>query len=527
MDAILSSLIYPSAIIQYHWWYMHKILMVISEAPPIMSGISKVGARLKSGLEALGHQIDVLSVQDIPRLAIGEVRLSSMLWRAPKLLLRRLDEYDIVHIHGPVPTFSDVALLFSALRPNSSTPVVYTHHSEIDLRSLRLICDIYNYTHKQFARLADQVLVSTPAYAERLRRYVPDEYVSVVPWGVDDGWYDSHQQKNEQFTVLFVGQLRPYKGLDTLLGAMGRLRGVELQIVGGGHEEQHYRSLVAERGLDNVIFRGKLGDTELFEAFSRSHVIALPSTTHAEAFGLVLLEGMLARCVPVVSQLPGVTDVVGDAGFSFPVGNEAALATILARLRDDAQLLDEYSERARVRARQFSWQRTIGWHSALYDRLISLKRFGSELRTAEGPDSALGTLLRDTVSTLGASTGSIMMIDHDTEQLYVRAIAGLPVEFKNNLPQRLGQGIAGLVALRNQPLLLPQGFSAFAGLGEGMYLQRDHIQSSLSVPIRTTERTLGVINLSSHDDGAQFDADALDWLDTLGQRAGHLLRSSR
>jgi len=47
------------------------------------------------------------------------------------------------------------------------------------------------------------------------------------------------------------------------------------------------------------------------------------------------------------------------------------------------------------------------------------------------------------------------------------------------------------------------------------------------VPIRTTERTLGVINLSSHDDGAQFDADALDWLDTLGQRAGHLLRSSR
>lgn len=492
-----------------------------------MSGISKVGARLKSGLEALGHQVDVLSVQDIPRLAMGEVRLSSMLWHAPKLLLHRLDEYDIVHIHGPVPTFSDVALLFSALRPRAYTPVVYTHHSEIDLHGLRLICDIYNRAHKQLARLADQVLVSTPTYAERLRRYIPDEYVSVVPWGVDDGWYDTQQRKNGQFTVLFVGQLRPYKGLDTLFGAMGRLDGVELQIVGGGYEEHYYRSLVAERGLDNVVFRGKIGDTELFEAFARAQVIVLPSTTRAEAFGLVLLEGMLARCVPVVSRLPGVTDVVGDAGFSFPVGDATALASILARLRDDPELRQEYSQRARLRARQFSWQRTIGWHSALYDRLISLRRFGNDLHTAETTDNALSTLLHDTVSTLGATTGSIMMIDPSEEQLYVRATSGLPAEFKNNRPQPLGQGIAGLVALRNQPLLLPQGLVDFAELSGGKYLQREHIQSSLSVPIRTEQRTLGVINLSSHDDGARFDADALDWLDSLGQRAGHLLLASQ
>jgi len=500
---------------------MHKILMIISEAPPIMSGISRVGVRLKTGLEALGNQVDVLSVHDIPRLAIGEVRLSSMLWRAPRLFLRQLDEYDIIHIHGPVPTFSDVALLFSALRPGSKTPVVYTHHSEIDLHGLRLICDLYNYTHKQLARLADQVIVSTPAYAERLHRYVPEEYVSVVPWGVDDGWYDADKPKNDKFTILFVGQMRPYKGLDTLLGAMGRLQGAELQIIGGGHEEQHYRSLAAQRGLDNVVFRGKLNDRELFKAFSGAHVIVLPSNTRAEAFGLVLLEGMLARCVPVVSQLPGVTDVIGDAGLSFPVGDEAALAAAFASLRDDAVLRETLAGRARDRARGFSWERTAYWHDAFYDRLISLRRFKTALGGARS--TALDTLLHDTISTLDASAGSIMLLDQAKGRLHVRAADGLPAAVRDDLGQPLGQGIAGYVALHNLPLLVPDRLDLL-GTPEGAYLlQREHIRSSLSVPMRAGEEVLGVFNLSHFDQDRRFGGEELNWLATLARRAASLM----
>lgn len=486
-----------------------------------MSGISRVGVRLKTGLEALGNQVDVLSVQDIPRLAIGEVRLSSMIWRAPKLFLRRLDEYDLIHIHGPVPTFSDVALLFSALRPGSNTPVVYTHHSEIDLHGLRLICDLYNYTHKKLARLADQVIVSTPTYAKRLHRYVPEEYVSVVPWGVDDGWYDSNKLKNDKFTVLFVGQMRPYKGIDTLLNAMGQLRGVELQIVGGGHEEQHYRALAAARGLDNVVFRGKLNDQELFNTFSNSHVIVLPSNTRAEAFGLVLLEGMLARCVPIVSQLPGVTDVIGDAGLSFPIDDATALAEAVARLRDDVVLRETLAGRARDRARGFSWERTAFWHDAFYDRLIALRRFKTALGNERS--SALDTLLRDTISTLGASSGSIMLLDQQKGRLRIRAADGLPASVRNDPGQALGQGISGFVALHNLPLLVPDRLDLL-DTAEGTYLlQRDHIRSSLSVPMRSEGGVMGVFNLSNFDPDRRFGGEELNWLATLARRAASMM----
>ena len=61
-----------------------KILLVASEAPPIKSGISRVVAELQNGLEARGHEVDVLSSVDIPRYSIGEFRLSTLLFQWKK-----------------------------------------------------------------------------------------------------------------------------------------------------------------------------------------------------------------------------------------------------------------------------------------------------------------------------------------------------------------------------------------------------------------------------------------------------------
>lgn len=55
-----------------------KILLIISEAPPIRSGIARVADRLSRGLEDRGHQVDILSLRDVPRVERGEIRLSSM-----------------------------------------------------------------------------------------------------------------------------------------------------------------------------------------------------------------------------------------------------------------------------------------------------------------------------------------------------------------------------------------------------------------------------------------------------------------
>ncbi|MFW5941093.1 MAG: glycosyltransferase family 4 protein [bacterium] len=347
-----------------------KILMVISEAPPIKSGIARVADRLSNGLAASGHQVDILSLNDVPRWEWGEIRLSSMPLRI-NAIRKRLRNYDLIHLHGPVPTFSDVFLLGALSRQRP--PLVYTHHAPIDLRHFpyRLFAPPYNAVQERLARLADHVVVTTPTYGQCLSRHVPPEKLSVIPWGVDYDHFAAPIQKEGPFTVLFLGQIRPYKGLPVLLNAFRGVDNARLWIVGDGHRARASYRLAQELGLRNVTFWGRLPDVEMIERLRQAHVLVLPSVTRSEAFGLALLEGMAAGCVPVASHLPGVADVVGNEGFTFPAGNQYALHEILTRLGNDETLRQHHAELAQARARLYPWERVVFGYERIFTRLAA------------------------------------------------------------------------------------------------------------------------------------------------------------
>ena len=120
------------------------VLILTSEAPPIVSGISTCIDRLMSGLTDRGHRVEVLSSVEIPRLTLGELRLSSFLAHWPRIA-RQLGQFDVVNLHGPVPTMSDAFLRLSARLPDyGRSAIVYTHHSPIDIRGASRISTRYN-----------------------------------------------------------------------------------------------------------------------------------------------------------------------------------------------------------------------------------------------------------------------------------------------------------------------------------------------------------------------------------------------
>src|SRR3954463_492670 len=86
-----------------------RVLVLTSEAPPVVSGVSRCVDRLTTGLRERGHHVDVLSSAEFPRLVLGEWRLSSLAVRWP-MIARRLSRYDVVNLHGPIPTMSDAFL---------------------------------------------------------------------------------------------------------------------------------------------------------------------------------------------------------------------------------------------------------------------------------------------------------------------------------------------------------------------------------------------------------------------------------
>jgi rhamnosyl/mannosyltransferase len=335
-----------------------SVLVVTSEAPPVVSGISRCVDRVAAGMRERGHHVDVISSAQIPRFMVGEYRFSTLLFLWP-LLVRRFRHYDVINLHGPVPTLSDVFLILRRLFTSAATPVVYTHHSALEIRGVERLCAIYNRLHRWLSRSATLTVATSDYYASD-QRMVGGPPVRIVPWGVDMRPEPLRPElPGRPLRVLFVGQMRSYKGIEWLLPAVAGRPELELRLIGSGSELGDYRRVAERLGGDNVQFLGRVTDEELHAAYDRSDVVVLPSVTQAEAFGLVVLEGMAAGCVPVVSDLPGVRDLVGNVGMVVPARDADTLAAALVGLAADPERLTALGLAARTRAKELSWDTCV------------------------------------------------------------------------------------------------------------------------------------------------------------------------
>jgi len=336
------------------------VLIVTSEAPPIISGISTCVDRLAGGLRARQHQVSVISSAQIRRVTFGEWRFSSFVAHWPRIA-RELRNFDVVNVHGPAPTISDVFLGLSNLLPDHSRPaIVYTYHSPIDFPDAARWTGLYEKFHVQLALRADRIIASSQHYARRhYSRYGP--VVQAIPWGTDlkVAAVPGRRGGRSELRVLFVGQMRPYKGVQVLLAAAAEQPWLEVTLVGAGPELAAYRRLAERWRVTNARFTGQLSDVELQACYASHDVVVLPSLTRAEAFGLVLLDGMSAGCVPVASDWPGVSDVAGPTGMLVPPGDPVALRATLRTLAQDPAQLERLRAASLQRAKTLTWERCV------------------------------------------------------------------------------------------------------------------------------------------------------------------------
>ena len=147
--------------------------------------------------------------------------------------------------------------------------------------------------------------------------------------------------------VLFVGNVTPRKGLDTLVEGLARVRGDwELTVVGDLEVDPAHAAAVRERAVDlgvadRVSFAGRLGDPDLAAQYARSHLLAVPSAY--EGYGIVYVEGMGFGLPAVASTAGGASEVVHDRhnGRLVPPGDASAVCDVVSPLcRDRARLAE-------------------------------------------------------------------------------------------------------------------------------------------------------------------------------------------
>jgi glycosyltransferase involved in cell wall biosynthesis len=170
----------------------------------------------------------------------------------------------------------------------------------------------------------------------------------------------------ETVTIGFVGRFSPGKGHEELLAAAGilskKFANIRFLVVGeASHGEERYeqkiRALARSLELEKTVtFLGYRTDIpELMAAFD---IFAFPS--HAESFGVVLIEAMAMERPVVSTNCDGVLDIVVDeeTGLYVHPRNSAELAEGLARLTRDASLRERMGKAGRKRVERLFDQRT-------------------------------------------------------------------------------------------------------------------------------------------------------------------------
>ena len=147
---------------------------------------------------------------------------------------------------------------------------------------------------------------------------IPRERVTVVHHGVPDPFGPLDESREREPLALTVGHLVKttlmQKGHQPFVEAARHLPHVRFVFVGKWHDDaiEYLRRLASE----NVEFTGWLSDEDLQELYRRASVYVQAS--RHEGFGLAVAEAMLAGCVPVVTDVTAMPEVVDGAGVLIP-----------------------------------------------------------------------------------------------------------------------------------------------------------------------------------------------------------------
>ncbi|MDG6994424.1 MAG: glycosyltransferase family 4 protein [Nitrososphaerota archaeon] len=365
-----------------------KILEISSCFPPSRGGVEKCVYELSTRFAKSGHEVIVTTstrgknakthlekLEDIIILRFAE---KFHLFEAPLIpqiaLTALTEDYDVLHVHGMCPSITDLSVLFAKMR---GKPVVLTYHNDAESGEFRglskLAAFVYSSLASLIVRLSNVVVSSTMSYAETSAalRFSLDK-IKVIPMGVDTRKYDAFdlsRNSNLERTLLFVGQLKYYKGVNVLLDAVHHLRSrghlLKVNIVGEGPAFESLKEKAKALGVEeDVRFLGNVSDEELLQLYATCDSLVLPSLNRREAFGIVLLEAMAAGGSIVASDIPGVNEVaLKGHGFLAKPNDPYSLANSIL---DSLQNRRRSDDMRRV-AEDHSWDKLAEKYASIFE----------------------------------------------------------------------------------------------------------------------------------------------------------------
>ena len=315
-----------------------------------------------------------------PMVAAGNTRIryvrrypliGALLFPA-QVLWWRLMGYSVIHIHWPA---------FTVDAPRRLKLPLSSALFELSLRVLtvlriRIVWTVHNVMPHQpettddaqvvrrLAGVANAIIALTTTTIGELQSVgAAVDRVSVVPHGNYDGVYpDSWDRASarkelelaeDEFVVLFFGNVRPYKGVASLIQAAGRVDAkLRVLIVGGGADDV-VRAAIAGASVPLLHVDRRVDDDLVALYHKACDVVAIPFTRVTNS-GSAVLALTLGRPI-VVPKLGALRDLPSDVGWFYEPDDPDGLRDALQQAADDRSELQARAIRARAHADSLDW----------------------------------------------------------------------------------------------------------------------------------------------------------------------------
>jgi glycosyltransferase involved in cell wall biosynthesis len=255
------------------------------------------------------------------RLTLGVTRVP--MWRNPHPLdavaLYGLNETyralkpNVLHGHGSKGG-AYARLAFSPSLDRRTIRAYTPHGGSFNYKPGTVMHRLYMTAEAILAKRTDVFLFESEYIAGRFRESVgaTDRTVRIVHNGISDAEFEPIAHVPDPFDLVYVGELRQAKGVDTLIDAVALLRRerrlrLTLLIVGSGPDDQALQARAKEAGIwDSVAF---VPPQPIRHALARGSIMVIPS--YAESLPYVILEAAAAAQPLVSTNVGGIPEIFG------------------------------------------------------------------------------------------------------------------------------------------------------------------------------------------------------------------------
>lgn len=331
-----------------------KILVLNYEYPPLGGGAAPVSRDISTQLAKRGHDVTVVTMgfRGLPayeeeqgvkiyRLpCLRSKKNSCMPWEQYTYLLAvrhfmkehmKCHTYDVCHTHFVIPTGEAARWV---KQKYGISYVITAHGSDVEghntKKYMKIMHKLLRSSWRKIVKGSEAVIAPSNYLLSLMKKEFSGGNYIQIPNGLPVKKYSQIADRNKkEKRILLMGRMQEHKNMQTVLRAMAAVdrSGWTVDILGDGPYREELERLVRELGLtDCVKFHGWIDNNSDEQLSYLQKASVYITASQFENCPMAVLETAAAGCYPLLSDIPGHRQLIGDDKYYFQPDDVEGLA---------------------------------------------------------------------------------------------------------------------------------------------------------------------------------------------------------